>query len=68
MQEFILCNDKVCEGDQVANELTLATTKIRELEVKLAHAKVSMVGLWATDRPDLLTEEEKKKCFLFELK
>ena len=36
-------------------------------EAELLHHKVSTVGLWATDRPDVLTEEEKAKCYLFRI-
>jgi hypothetical protein len=35
---------------------------------KLRAFKDTVTGLWATDRPDLLTEEEKEKCHLFQLK
>lgn len=35
---------------------------------ELLHHRDTTIGLWATDRPDLLTDEEKKKCYLFEIR
>jgi hypothetical protein len=40
---------------------------ISELE-QLRHFKDTVIGLWATDRPDLLTDEEKERCHLFQIK
>ncbi len=36
--------------------------------LELQHFKTTVVGLWATDRPDLLYDEEKLRCHLFEIK
>jgi len=35
---------------------------------ELLHHRDITIGLWATDRPDMLTNEEKEKCFLFEIR
>ena len=40
---------------------------LRELQA-LKHHRDTTVGLWATDRPDLFTDEEKEKFHLFEVK
>ena len=50
--------------EQLAKIINIQTEQIKKLE----HHKHCTVGLWATDRPDLLSEEERKKCFLFEIK
>lgn len=34
----------------------------------LMHFQAIVKGMWATDRPDLLTDEEKERCHLFEIK
>jgi hypothetical protein len=36
--------------------------------IDLLHHRNSTIGSWATDRPDLLTDEEKAKYSLFEIK
>ena len=35
---------------------------------RLQYFKNTTVGLWATDRPEKLTQEEYERCCLFELK
>jgi len=35
---------------------------------RLQHFRDTSVGLWATDRPEKLTKEERDRCCLFELK
>jgi hypothetical protein len=54
-------------GCQVSDELKCHIDFLKRIK-ELLHYQDTTINLWATDRPDLLTEEEKKKFHLFELK
>lgn len=54
-----------CEN---ASEAFKLKNLIEEKLKKLQHFKDTTIELWATDRPDLLTKEEKQKCHLFQIK
>lgn len=65
------CKESVLKGNALYGSGAQGYNKFNfknqsELE-KLRHFKDSIIGLWATDRPDLLTIEEKNKCHLFEI-
>tara|TARA_R110000803_G_scaffold79152_3_gene144671 strand:+ start:26 stop:358 length:333 start_codon:yes stop_codon:yes gene_type:complete len=48
-------------------EIDLLIGEIDFLNNVIEHDKSCRLGLWATDRPDLLNNEERDKCFLFEI-
>jgi hypothetical protein len=50
-------------GDCIEDVFSVLTRKPCELQ----HHFDTTVGLWATDNPDALTDEEKKRCSLFKI-
>jgi hypothetical protein len=61
---YVHKKDYFCE--KCLEELLLSVKKNIEFR-KLEHFKATVVGLWATDKPDRLTAEEKKRCCLFQI-
>lgn len=59
------CTDKCNCSDPENNpcQWQLSHDQILELQ----HFKTTAVGLWATDIPDALTEEEQERCSLFKI-
>lgn len=66
------CDKRVLEGNFIYGSGAQGHNQygfrnLPEIE-QLRHFKDTVIGLWATDRPDLFTDEEKEKFHLFQLK
>ena len=66
------CEKKVLEGNFVygtgaQGHNQYGFKNLPEIE-QLRHFKATVLGLWATDRPDLFTDKEKERFHLFQLK
>lgn len=67
------CND--CDLKHCAARCSLSHPENRPCQWELSHQqildlqhfKATIVGLWATDKPDTLTEEEQARCSLFKI-
>ena len=62
---WITVDGVVCRVDE---EVKARMDQLRAENKRLQHFRDTSVGLWATDMPDKLTQEERDRCCLFELK
>lgn len=64
------CKDRILKGDMLFGAGAQGYNRyvFNHFMKQLQHFKNSTVGLWATDRIDLFTYNDKEKYFMFEIK